>query len=280
MPIPTPSEPAAIPSHELVERISDLEEDIRNLRRLQLTIERNNTLFEALIASSHDGIALTRLDGTMIRVVRSIVGYGSTELTGTSIYDLVHADDRDNMREHYARFAKGLARQIVHQTRLLRPDGSFLWVQGTMTDMIDNPAVQAIVHNYRNITLLKAGEVASAELAAVIRYAPFATFSKSMTGEILSWNDGAAEMFGYRCSEIIGRHISVLIPPELQLEEERIRALVLQQRAPTAKLRTTRLRKDGGRLPIELVLSPLITGTCIHGVAHLSYAVTQPRHAE
>lgn len=273
---PTFFESANIPSHELVEKISELEEDVRNLQRLQLTIERNNTLFEALLASSHDGIALTRLDGTLIRVVRSIVGYGPTELTGQSVYDLVHAPDREAMREHYALFAQGAVRQIEHQTRLLRRDGSYMWVQGTITDMIDNHAVQAIVHNYRNINQLKAAEIASAELAAVIRYAPFATFSKSMTGEILSWNDGAKEMFGYQAGEIIGCHVSVLVPAELQPEEQHYRSLVIQQRTPTPKLRTVRLRKDGGRLPIELVLSPLFTGACIHGVAHLSYAVTPP----
>ncbi len=280
MPNPTIIESPNPPTHELVERISELEEDIRNLRRLQLTIQRNNTLFEALLASSHDGITLTRLDGTLIRVVRSIVGYGSTELTGTSIYDLVHAQDRAGMREHYALLAQGAVRQIEHQTRLLRPDGSFMWVQGTITDMIDDPAVQAIVHNYWNVTQQKAAEIASAELAAVIRYAPFATFSKSMTGEILTWNDGAKEMFGYQSGEIIGRHVSVLVPAELQLEEERYRSLVIQQKTPTPKLRTVRIRKDGGRLPIELVLSPLLTGECIHGVAHLSYAVPPPGHPE
>jgi PAS domain S-box-containing protein len=274
MPTETTLDTAGPQAHELVEKISELEEEIRNLRRLQLTIERNNTLFEALLASSHDGIALTRLDGTLIRIVRSIAGYGSTELTGSSIYDLLHADDRESMRQRYALFSRGAGRRIGHQTRLLRSDGSFLWVEGTVTDMIDNPAVQAIVHNYRNITLLKAGEVASAELAAVIRYAPFAVFSKSMGGEILSWNDGAQDMFGYRYDEIVGRHISLLVPPDLQAEEEHYRSLVIQRKTPAPRLRTVRLRKDGAQLPIELVLSPLVTGACIHGVAHLSYAVT------
>ena len=262
------------PTHELVERISELEEEIRNLRRLQATIERNNTLFAALLASSHDGIALTRLDGTMIRIVHSLAGYAPAELSGTSVYDLVHPDDRQGMRECYARFTGGGSRPVVHQTRLLRPDGSFLWVEGTITDMIDNPAVHAIVHNYRNISEIKAGEVASAELAAVIHHAPFAIFSKSVSGEILSWNDGAKQMFGYRHDEIVGCHVSVLVPPELQAEEESCRSRVIQDGITSPKFRTVRVRKDGAHLPIELVLSPLISVGRIHGVAHLSYAVT------
>ena len=64
----------------LLERISELEEQVRNLRQIEATLHRNTALFEALIAASHDGIALTRADGTVIRVVHSILGYASPDL--------------------------------------------------------------------------------------------------------------------------------------------------------------------------------------------------------
>jgi PAS domain S-box-containing protein len=118
-----------------------------------------------------------------------------------------------------------------------------------MTDMLDNPAVQAIVHNYRNVTRLKAGEFAAAELQAVIRHATFALFSKSVTGEILSWNDGARAIFGYQHAEIVGRHVWTMVPHELREQEQRTRSIAIEEKTATQKIRTGRIRKDGKPLP-------------------------------
>jgi len=255
----------------LVERISELEEEIRNLRRLHLTIERNSRLFEALLAASQDGITLTRLDGTIIRTVRPILGYGAADVSGKPVCDFVHPDDREIMRQAYRRIREDGQRQSDSELRLLGPCGSSVWVRGTITDMLDNPAVQAIVHNYRNVTEIKAGEMAAAELAAVIRHAPFAIFSKTIAGQILSWNGGAREMYGYEPEEIVGRHISELVPLELRDEEQHYRSIAIQQRTATPRIRTVRIRKDGTSIPVDLVLSPILSAGRIEGVAHLAY---------
>jgi PAS domain S-box-containing protein len=172
---------------EMLERISDLEEEIRNLLRLHQTIERNTGLFEALIAAGREGICLSRLDGSLIRIVKPILGYTGPALNGVSIFDLVHGDDREALREIYGQITSGAERSVVVEARMIQPDGSWARVQDRITDMLDNPAVHAVVHNYQNVTELRAGELAAAELQAVMRHAPFAMFSKSVEGEILSW---------------------------------------------------------------------------------------------
>lgn len=132
-----------------MERVSELEEQLEHARCLQLTIERNNHLFEALLASSQDGIALTRLDGSMIRIVRPIAGWDPGDTAGMTVFDFVHPEDAPAVRETYRQFAEKRISRISHELRLLRPDGSAVRIEGTVTDMLDDPAVQAIVHNYR-----------------------------------------------------------------------------------------------------------------------------------
>ncbi len=254
----------------LLDRISDLEQELWNTRRLQETIERNNRMFEALLASSHDGIALTRLDGILIRVIRSVAGWDPAELAGVPVFRLIHPEDVGQMRECYRQIAAKRVVKVSHEVRLLRPDGSSVRVANTVSDMLDDPAVQAIVHNYAGTT-----EEKSHELAAAIQQAPFAVFSQRLTGEILTWNRGAQEMFGYRADEIIGRPDSVLVPPERIDEARRSRAQVTGQNAALPVIHTQRLRKDGSRIPIALVLCPLISGQCVDGVIHLSYPVGQ-----
>ncbi len=153
---PTPTEPTPPGASQeqvqrLLDRISDLEQELWNTRRLHETIERNNRLFEALLASSQEGIALTRLDGVVIRVIRSVGGWDPGETAGMPIFRLIHPDDVEQMRQSYHQIAEKRVEKVSHQFRLLRPDGSSMLVAGTVTDMLDDPAVQAIVHNYWSV---------------------------------------------------------------------------------------------------------------------------------
>ncbi len=260
------------PAQPWMETISGLEEEIRNLRRLHLTIERNNQLFEALLSSSRDGITLTRLDGTIIRVVRPILGY-ATATSGLSLYDFVCPDDWEELRSAYRRLGERGEQQMELEFRMRRPDGSFPWVESTITDMLDNPAVQAIVLNYRNVTRLKLSEFRAAECEAVVGFAPFAVFSTNTAGEILSWNARAGELFGYPRDEILGRHVRMLVPPEGREEELRRRSSVMEQKIATGKVRTVGLRKDGAALPMEVLLSPIIVHGRVRGIAQLSLSL-------
>ena len=45
--------------------------------------------------------------------------------------------------------------------------------------------------------------------------------SKSLDGIIKSWNKGGEKMFGYTAKQAIGKHISLIIPPEYISEEKR-----------------------------------------------------------
>lgn len=72
----------------------------------------------------------------------------------------------------------------------------------------------------------------------------------------MSWNAAATRVFGYQPSEIIGKSILTLIPPELQHEEaEILRKLRAGERIEHYE--TTRMRKNGERFPISVTISPI-----------------------
>lgn len=99
-------------------------------------------------------------------------------------------------------------------------------------------------------------EEAARHLAAIIESSDDAIVSKSLEGIIRSWNKGAERIFGYGADEVIGKSITILIPPERQSEEPAILAR-MKKGERIEHFKTIRVRKNGERIPISLTISPV-----------------------
>ena len=119
-----------------------------------------------------------------------------------------------------------------------------------------------------------------AYLAAVIATSSDAIVSKALDGTVTSWNQAAERIFGYRPNEIVGRNIRLLIPPELQAEEDEFLAR-LRAGGHVDHYETVRLTKDGRRLVVSLSISPIKneSGEVI-GAAKIARDITSRREAE
>lgn len=122
--------------------------------------------------------------------------------------------------------------------------------------------------------------IQSARLAAIIESSDDAIVSKDLDGMIQSWNQSAERMFGYPAAEAVGKHISLIVPPERRLEENDVLArLRLGQKVD--HFETERMTKEGGRLIISLTVSPIRdpTGRII-GASKVARDITERRRAE
>jgi diguanylate cyclase (GGDEF)-like protein/PAS domain S-box-containing protein len=118
----------------------------------------------------------------------------------------------------------------------------------------------------RNISERKRAEQVTLQLAAIVTSSDDAIIGKTLDGTIVSWNAGAERMFGYSASEMLGRSISTLVPPESPDEMSAILER-LQRGERVEHLETVRVRKDGRRIVVSLTASPIrdsegiVTGT-------------------
>ncbi len=109
---------------------------------------------------------------------------------------------------------------------------------------------------FQDITERKEAEVAKVRLAAIVESSDDAIVSKDLNGVIASWNRGAEQLFGYRDSEIIGKPITLLIPPDRQDEEAVILARIRRGQR-IEHYETVRQCKDGRLVDISLTVSPI-----------------------
>jgi PAS domain S-box-containing protein len=93
-------------------------------------------------------------------------------------------------------------------------------------------------------------------LAAIIATSDDAIISKTLDGIINSWNPAAERMFGYTEAEAIGKHISLIIPPD-RLSEEDVIIGNISKGNKIDHFETIRMAKNGEMIPISVTVSPL-----------------------
>ena len=93
-------------------------------------------------------------------------------------------------------------------------------------------------------------------LASIVECSDDAIYGKTLDGAILSWNRGAERIYGYSAGEMVGRPVSVLVPPNKPDEVPAILERV-KRGERVSHFETTRVRKDGEVIDLSLNVSPI-----------------------
>ena len=142
------------------------------------------------------------------------------------------------------------------------------------------PSREGLSVYFVEIAERKRAEEATGLLAAIVDSSGDAIISKNLNGIITSWNKGAERIFGYAAEEVIGRHITLLIPDDRLKEEVDILAR-LKRGERIDHFSTVRLRKDGSSIDVSLAISPVkdSSGRTV-GASKVARDITAQRRAE
>jgi len=107
-----------------------------------------------------------------------------------------------------------------------------------------------------DITERRKLEEAHSKLAAIVEFADDAIIGEELDGIITSWNKGAEIAYGYNAKDIVGKSISLLMPPSHPDEYKEVLTKIAC--GETIKhYETQRRRKDGQIIDVSLTISPV-----------------------
>jgi PAS domain S-box-containing protein len=103
--------------------------------------------------------------------------------------------------------------------------------------------------------------IAPERLAEILDIAEDGIVTVNARHEIVLFNRGAAKIFGYDPSEVLGRHLDILIPPASRaVHSKQVEAFAkgpVASRAMAERRTITGRRKDGSEFPVEITISKL-----------------------
>jgi two-component system CheB/CheR fusion protein len=188
-----------------------------------------------------------------------VFGFSRSEAVGKELAELIIPTRlRERHRQgldSYLKTGEGPLIGKPIEIEALRRDGSEIMVALAInaTQVNGSPIFTAYL---RDITERKRGDETNRRLAAIIESSGDAIMSKDLNEVVITWNKEAERLFGYSAEEIIGRPITVLVPPNRQDEELGI-IQWLRQGERVLRYETVCLRKDGTVVDVSLAVSPI-----------------------
>jgi PAS domain S-box-containing protein len=188
----------------------------------------------------------------------ALFGYPPATLAGHSIDELVPERVRLRHRQHRTSFLSAPRNRPMGAGLELsgrRRDGSEFPLDISLAP-IEHSGERLVVASVRDVSEQRAAAAAQAELATIVRSSLDAIISTTLEGHITSWNPAAEELLGYGGDEIIGEHISTLVPSHSSIVLEEL--LDSAASGPHRGARDTRwLHRDGSEIDVAVSISPL-----------------------
>jgi len=222
------------------------------------TPEETQARLAAIIASSDDAIISKDLHGNITswnRAAEEMFGYTAEEAVGKNIRMIIPHERLPEEDYVLGQIRNGLG--IDHyETVRRRKDGTDVDVSLTVSPIRSGGVVVGASKIARDISRSKRLEREAFRLAAIVSSSDDAIISKDLNGVIQTWNHGAERMFGYTADEVIGKSITIVIPPERLPEETEVLTRI-RAGLSIEHFETVRQRKDGSQFDISLTVSPI-----------------------
>ncbi|HEY0899869.1 MAG TPA: PAS domain S-box protein, partial [Sphingobacteriaceae bacterium] len=181
-----------------VSQIVDQTERVKLEEKVHLEHKR----FESLIKNSEDIIIVTNRQGIITYVSPActrITGYTTEDLVGRPVESLLHPEEYQKSLDLGPELTNTPEQTIHRRNRIRRKDGSFAWMEGTVTNLLNDDSINGYVSNYRDISQRVQDEKKIRETEANLK----AIFESSVEGFIVTDANLNIKAFNARARDLI-----------------------------------------------------------------------------
>jgi PAS domain S-box-containing protein len=236
----------------------------RRADKNEKSIWRDRQMLDVTLRSIGDAVIVTDVTGRVTfhnAVAEQLTGWPMADARDQpfeNIFRIVNERSSNPVEHPVAKVLEtGGIVGLANHTVLLTRDGRRVPIDDSGAPVrLPSGELVGVVVVFRDVTERKRAEHEHAWLAAIVGSSDDAIASKTLDGIVTSWNPAATRLFGYEPGEIIGKPVTIIIPPELHAEEVGILAR-LRRGERIDHYETVRIAKDRRRIDVSLTVSPI-----------------------
>ncbi|TXD84093.1 PAS domain S-box protein [Subsaximicrobium wynnwilliamsii] len=262
--------------------------DAKELIDQEEKIKQSEQRFKALVQEGSDLISILNPDGKYIYTSPtsiSVLGITPEELKGRNAFEFIHPDDAERVLASLQKISTE-NKLIIGPFRYKNKKDEWRWLETVLTNMLDNPAVNGIVANSRDIThgieekhqlkLLESVITNTNDAVLITEAEPF----DEPGPKIIYVNEAFTKMTGYEAEEVIGKTPRMLQGPKSNGEELAKLGRSLKKWEPY-EITTINYKKSGEEFWINFTVTPVADekGCYTHWIA-IERDVTEQKNKE
>jgi PAS domain S-box-containing protein len=284
---PYPKSELGAVAHAFDDMVRSLQARLAETAKAQDALRHSERRFRALIENSSDATFLTDATQSIVYAspaIERILGYGPDELVGRKIGDFQHPDDTPQTGEVYARLAAERGARTSVTFRVRHRGGSWRWLDGMATNLLEDPSVRAIVGNFRDITARRRAEEAlrrnERRFRALIEHSSDVTVLAHADGTITYASPPIGRVLGYPPEEIVGQSIYSLVHPDDVAAVTDAFANIVREPGARASVQARARRKDGSWRWMDAMGVNLLADPDVEAIVGHLWDVTTRKEAE
>lgn len=262
--------------------------DISEKKQIVMSLAEEKERLNVTLHSIGEGVIVTDTGGfiqMLNSVAENLTGWSEDEARGRPLNEVFHIVNEKTLELCDDPVEKAMKTGDVltnaKNTILITRNGRSRIIADNGAPILNSLGnIIGVVLVFRDITNEKKAEETHITLASLVNSSDDAIIGTTLEGTITSWNKGAKEIYGYTADEIIGRHISVLAPPNRGNEFMEIIERILRGER-IEHFETLRRRKNGTGINVSLTVSHLqdTVGDTI-GFSAISKDITRKKQNE
>ena len=260
---------------------------ISGLRNILRRLSEQRDLLKVTLSSIGDAVIATDKTGQvtfMNSMAEQLTGWDESGAQGRQLTDVFHTVDEESGRvisnPVELVLETGTVAGLANHTKLISRSGKQIPIDNSAAPIKHDREIKGVVLVFSDVTERKLAGAVSAKLASIVESSSDAIISKDLNGIITSWNMGAEQIFGYTAEEVVGKSVTILMPPD-RVDEEPAILESIRRGEGIDHYETIRQHKDGRLLDISLNVSPVYDSQGkVIGASKIARDMTQRKLAE